>query len=404
MPPFLRLLVVCLTLGAAALPADPDRQSRPLEIGPGASPALAVDPDRRTLHLVYRHEGRLLHREGDFSGRFGPSDLLFATPSSAPGLWEPRIVLDGTGRPHAVWSDGHYQNRFVWYARRNADGWSAPLVVFDKTAHALDRATLPHLAVSADGTTAWIGAFTVGGPAKGEGDEWGILARIDNVDTTPAVSVRRRILAWNPQLALLDGDLWVGGRNIRTPDRQFALQRFDPATLEPREPAFPLSGSRHGEIGRLAVDAAGDLHAAGTLNRAESSAVAGWYQSLARARAGLPALTYLTSNRNASGAGLPVPDARTPGRVYVLHWHGTLNDEDHEPAAGATGNFLHYVRFENGTKAVEGRRLGGDTAPHGHSYRHTPCAAPHPDGGFFAIVQESGTPDGLTFVTVGVTP
>lgn len=404
MPTFLRPLALFILL-SALLRAEPDRQSPPIEIGPGSSPALALDPARRVLHLVYRHEGQLLYRTGDVSGRFGSAELVFATSSSEdPNLWEPRIVLDQAGRPHVAWSDGHTQTRFVWYSRRRDHGWSTPLVVFDKRAQELDRATMPDLVTLPDGATVWVGAFTVGGPAKGEGDEWGILARIETTDTVPTVAIRRRILAWNPRLALLDGDLWVGGRNIHTPDRQFALQRFDPDTLEPRDEAIPLSGKRHGEIGRLAVDSAGDIHAAGTFNNAKSSEVAGWYQTLARHRAGLPVLTYLTSNRNASGAGLPVPDARTSGRVYILHWHGTLNDADHEPAAGAPGNFLHYVRFEKGAKEIEGQRLGNGTRPHGHSYRHTPCAVAHPDGGFIAIIQESGTPDRLSFVTVGVTP
>lgn len=403
MPPLLRLLTL-LALGATVAFPNPDRQSSPVTIGPGASPSLAVDPHRRVLHLVYCHEGRLLHRTGDFHGRFGEPDLIFASNSPSPRLWDPRVVLDHEGRPHAVWADGNLQNRFTWYARRGDHGWGAPTVVFDKAAHQLDRATMPHLVLAPDGRNGWIGAFTVGGPAKGEGDEWGILARIENLDTFPAVTLRRRILAWNPQLAFVDGDLWVGGRNIRTPDRQFALQRFDPSTLEPKDAPVTLSGSRHGEIARMSVDAARDLHAAGTLNHARESAVAGWYQSLARARTGLPPVTYLTSNRNASGAGLPIPDARTPGLVYIVHWHGTIDDAEHEPKAGADGNFLHYVRLEAGEKRVEARRIGTGPAPHGHSYRHTPCAAAHPDGGIFVIIPRTAAPDQLVFTTIGVSP
>ncbi len=224
-----------------------------------------------------------------------------------------------------------------------------------------------------------------------------------SIDTMPVVMLRRRILAWNPQLALVNGDLWVGRRNIRTPDRQFALQRYHKTTLAPVGEPVTLSGSRHGESARMSVDARGDLHAAGTLNRATEPAVAGWYNTLARASAGLPAITYLTTNRNASGAGFPIPDARSPDRVYVVHWHGAVHDH-HEPPAGAEGNFFHYVRLHKGEKAIEGRKISDRPSPHGHSYRHTPCAAAHPDGGIFVVFQESTSPDRLVFTTVGVGP
>src|SRR5690606_8497999 len=86
------------------------------------------------------------------------------------------------------------------------------------------------------------------------------------------------------------------------------------------------------------------------------------------------------------------------------HWHGTIDDAEHEPKAGADGNFLHYVRLEAGEKRVEARRIGTGPAPHGHSYRHTPCAAAHPDGGIFVIIPRTAAPDQLVFTTIGVSP
>jgi hypothetical protein len=302
-----------------------------------------------------------------------------------------------------VVADGHFQNAKVWYTNRPAAGWKAPLVVFDKTADRLDRATMPHLVLGPDGTAAYIGAFTVGGPAKGEGDEWGILARLENLTGTPTVVTKKRILAWNPQLALSGGRLWVGGRNIRTPDRQFALQEFDRVTLAPLGAPLPISSSRHGEIARMTVDATGNLHAAGALNNAPTPATAGWYNTLARARGGLPAINYVTTNRNAGGAGHPVRDLRATDRVYIVHWHGAV-DAHHQPKAGSPGNHLHYVRLEAGEKVIEGRKLSTRTAPHGDSYRHTPAVAPHPDGGIAVVFQETGSPDRLWFITVGVAP
>jgi hypothetical protein len=402
-----RLLILASLFGAAqfatiatAATADPDRQTKAVVIGEGASPGLAIDSVRRVVHLVYRAGPRLYHRTGDLSGRFGEPELVFTSASRGPALWDPRVVLDSAGTPHVVVADGHFQNDTLWYTHRRAGGWLAPLVVFEKSADRLDRATMPHFVLEPDGRTAVIGAFTVGGPAKGEGDEWGILARLEDLAATPRVVAKNRILPWNPQLALIDGRLWVGGRNIRTRDRQFSLQEFDRLTLTPLGEPLPLSDKRHGEIARMSADAWGEIHAAGTLNNAPTAETAGWYNTLSRARAGLPAINYLTTNRNASGAGHPIADRRTADRVYLVHWHGAI-DAHHQPKAGTPGNFLHYVRLEAGKKVVEGRKISDRVAPHGDAYRHTPAVAAHPDGGIVVIFQETGPTDQLWYITVG---
>ena len=392
-----------IVAGLGATLPDADRQTPAQLIGPGLSPDLAIDPVGRKIHLVYRLDNRLLYRIGDLAGRFAEPEVIFESPSDAPSLWDPRIALDRDQALHVVVADGHYHNRFTWYTNRIGGRWKPPLAIFDKETDQLNRATMPHLAIEPDGSAAFVGAFTVGGADKSEEekDKWGILARVENLATTPAVVRKNRILPWNPQFALIDGELWVGGRNIRVPNRLFALQRFDKRTLEPIGEPLPLSGGRHGEIGRMSIDANGDIHAAGTLNNPSGAETAGWYNTLARARAGLPALNYLTSNRNACGAGRPVCDARTPGRVYVVHWHGA-EVKDFQPRDDSPGNHLHYVRFEDGVKHAEGRKISDHTQPHGNAYRHTPAAVAHPDGGMVVIVQESGEPNRLHLVTVGV--
>ncbi len=393
---------LCLLTGIvpvfASASVAADRQTPAQAIGPGFSPDLAIDPVGRKVHLIYRLHNRLLYRVGDFSGKFGAPEVVMTSSSPSPSLWDPRIVLDRDQVPHVVVADGHLQNENTWYLNRHYGTWKTPTVIFNKEAERLDRATMPHLVIEPDGRTAFIGAFTVGGPAKGEGDEWGILARVENLENSPKVVHRNRVLTWNPQLVLRDGELWVGGRNIKYPDRYFVLQQFDQTTLEPIGKMIPMSGGRHGEIARLSVDASGDIHAAGTLNNARSAEVAGWYNTLSRARAGQPPIIYLTTNRNASGAGRPIRDIRAADRVYLLHWHGAVHDH-HEPKAGTVGNYLHYARIENGEKIVEGRKISDRLVPHGNSYRHTPAMAAHPDGGMFVIVEESGDPNTLYFST-----
>ncbi len=140
---------------------------------------------------------------------------------------------------------------------------------------------------------------------------------------------------------------------------------------------------------------------AGTLNNAPAAGTAGWYHSLTRARAGRPPINYLTTNRNACGAGRPIRDLHAPDRVFIVHWHGA-GDPHHQPKAGSAGNFLHYVRLEAGRKEVEGRKISARPAPHGDAYRHTPAATAHPDGGVVIIIEESGEPATLHFTTVGV--
>jgi len=377
----------------AVSPASgPDRFAAARPVGPGTQPRLAIDGQRRRLHLVYVHEGKLLYRTGQLDGAFDASEIVFA----ADGLWDPNLVLDDGGVPHIVVADGHYKNRYTWYTNRLGGAWKERLIVVDKHADRTDRTTTPHLFVREG--VAYVGTFTVGG--EGLGERWGMLARLGDLDGSPRIATKRPIDPWNPQVFLVGDELWIGGRNKANHAkgrRHFTFQRHDAATLAEQGDPITASGDIHGEMGRASLDERGDIHAAGTLNR-EPRKTAGWYNTLARARAGLPPVKYHTTNVNASGAALPLRDRAAADRVYVFYWSGSTEGE---PKTCAPGNQIRFTRIEKGEKAVEERPVTDRSGIHGISYRQTPCAAPHPDGGMLVVFEECGAEPVLHVTRVG---
>ncbi len=373
-------------------PAGPDSFSPTRAVGPGSQPRLAVDAQRGRLHLVYIRGNDLLYRTGDLDGKFGEPESVL----NAGGLWDPGVVVDDSGVPHVVVADGQQGNRHTWYTNRHGGAWRPAVVVFDKIADKTDRATTPHLFVA--GREAIVGVFTAGGPERGP--QWGMVARVVDLTSAPRVVAKRPVDAWNPQVFVLGDALWIGGRNAAKGGSRFTFQEHDLVTLAERGPPVPMHEGNHGEMARATLDRHGDLHVAGTLNRTPPES-AGWYNTLARARAGSPALRFATTNKNASGAALPVPDAVVPNRVYVFHWSGARHDHG-EPAACAPDNQLRFSRFEDGKKASEAQPVTDRGKSHGHSRRQTPGAVVDPRGGVLVVFEECETEPVLQFTRVGV--
>jgi hypothetical protein len=381
---------------------DPDAFAPAAEIGPGSKPAIVVDIERTKIHLVYRHRDKVLYRIGDLSGRFGsPEEVLEAEgpetpdvhsePDMPPSLWHPRIALDRNGVPHVVVASGHFLNRFLWYSNRIGGTWKPKTVVVDKVADAVSRATMPSLAVDDNGSV-FVSAYAPTGINKTHSyGIMGLLIRLENVDATPKIGLKKRTHLEDPQLILVKGELWLGGRY-----KGYSLYKLDKRSLEPEEPATLLTdGKFQGEIARLSTDASGDIHVASSYYRLDGRPEGGWYNTLFRARAGKRPIPYRTTNRHAWGAGMPVRDLRAQDRIYVLYWSGAPGDqygEIHYAAfrtAEAT-NQLRFARIEADRTVVEGKELTDRPRKHGYSRRATPAAAPHPQGGVLVVFEEHG--------------
>lgn len=383
MPINIPILFLCLavtTAAASPVPA-PDAFTVPLSLGDGAIPAIALDSQRR-LHLVYTHADALWYRSGPVGAELGTPEKIL------DGRWfhDPRIVIDAEDRPHVVVAEGHTKSRFVYYTNRIGGSWKPPLTVFERERDDLNRATMPNILLESDGS-AIVAMFSVGN-STGTTEQWGALARIRDLATAPAVTVRRKIDVWNPQVLMRAGELWVGGRNKVHGNRRFTFQRHHPHTLEEIGEPLPISGKVHGEAARVSAGASGDLHAAGATGGIPA-AERGWYNSLARAEAGLPPVRYLTSLENPCGQGMPVEDLRLPGRVYVFYWSDISGDAaEHEHHECRDSEQLHFVRIENGVKVSELNRVTDRSGGHGPSFRLTPAAIPHPDGGVLVVFRE----------------
>jgi hypothetical protein len=226
-----------------------------------------------------------------------------------------------------------------------------------------------------------------------------MVARLEDLAGGPRIATKRAVDPWNPQVFVLGDTLWVGGRNAVSGGSRFTFQAHDPVTLEPRGAPVAMHEGNHGEMARAVLDARGELHVAGTLNRVPFES-AGWYNTLGRAQAGKPALRFRTTNKNASGAALPIPDAVARGRVYVFHWSGAAHEHG-EPAACAPDNQVRFSRFEGDRKASEERPVTDRSGSHGHSRRQTPGAVADPRGGVIVVFEECETEPRLLFTRIG---
>lgn len=400
---FSAIIFLTLCAGVASHPADQHTES--IWLDRGAMPALALDSQDR-LHLVYVAQtgGELIYRIGNIDGEFGEPEVIL----TASRLWDPRIVIDENDDPHIVVSDGHFHNRYTFYANRVQGQWRPAntrhrLVVFDRDRDGFNRTTSPSLAV-ADGR-AYVGTFTVGGSGRFV-DFWGALAFIKNLDSNPTVSIWRNVFVWNPQVVYQDGRLWVGGRNVSVGGRHFDVREHNPDTLAEYsllQPGYLLSPTTAGEQTRMVADLSGDIMAAGTPSGQGSSAHAGWYQSIDRMNRGMPAARYRTSLHNPNGNGLPLRDLNAEDRIYIFYW----SDESRTTFEAGQFNLpecpdtvqLHFARIEKGVEASELQKLTTRSQPHGGSYRTTPAAVAHPHGGAIVIFRECG--GDMYFTSVG---
>ncbi len=385
-----------------------DAVSDAKEIGQGTKPAVALDASRRVLHLVYRVAEKLFYRAGDLQGTFGAAEHVMAydtqqldpadpttTWEKKGALWDPRIVIDRNGDPHVVVSSGNYMNRFTWYSNRIGGRWKEKLVVVDKVADLVTRATMPSLAVDDDGTV-YVAVFSPVGTgidksqAKGV---WTILARIQDTATQPRIAVKTRSLSNHAQIVLARGGLWVGGMRKKM---GYCLEQIDKDVLEPtaQPPVCLATGPGLGEGARMFVDSGGDIHMAGSHWDLKNNPAGGWYNSLSRTRRGLPPVHYRTTMRHAWGAGLPIVDHRTPGRVYVVHWSGAAGDKFgeifFENYSKAAGNQIRFARIDGERASVQHQAVTNRPAIHGFPRRATPPAVAHPDGGIIVVFQELG--------------
>lgn len=369
------MMALCIRV-CAVHPAD--QFGTPISLGSGGMPGMAIDKLNR-LHLVYTARDGLMYRLGDLSGSFGPAEVAL---SKVP-LWDPRVYIDENNNPHVIAADGHIGNTYVYYTNRIGGSWKSELVVFDVVRDDFDRATTPTLYVHNDKVFA--GCFTVGA-SETEIPQWGALALIENVSATPTLGPVRKIYAWNPQVFVRDGKLWVGGRNKAQGSRNFTFQEHDMGTLAEKGTIYRLSGGVHGEMARANIDGTGDIMAAGTINGAGVSN-AGWYNTLTRAQSGKSAIRYRTALVNPCGMGVPIRDRKATDRVYVVYWSDS-SGEHHEPKSCQSGVQLRFMRVENGAKASEFNPVTDRTFGHGPAYRLTPCAVPHPNGGVIVVFRE----------------
>lgn len=398
-------LLLVSGLGANTHPADQHGSSE--WIASGSMPAIALDAKDR-LHLVYIEPvtGRELHyRIGDIHGNFGPPEVVL----TASRLWDPRIVVDENDDPHIVVSDGHFHNRYTFYANRSNGEWRPAnthhrLIVFDRDREEFNRTTSPSIAV-AEGR-AYIGSFTAGGSGRFV-NHWGAIALVQNLETSPSVTNWRHIVVWNPQVVYEDRRLWVGGRNVNVGERRFAMREHNPETLgelSVQQPGYLMSPRPAGEQARANTDQSGDIMAAGTGDNQGPSLNAGWFNTINRIDQGLEAIRYRTSLYNPNGMALPLRDHKAEDRIYIFYWSddssGTFEAGPWNPPECPETVQLHFARVENGTLASELQPVTTRTDPHGGSFRATPSAIPHPHGGAIVIFRECG--GDIYYTTVGV--
>jgi hypothetical protein len=304
--------------------------------------------------------------------------------------WDPRVAIDKNGDPHMVATSGTFLNRKGWYSNRIGGTWKTPLEFLDKHTHAVSRVTMASLAVD-DDLTVFATAYAPAGILETQDhDVKSMLVKITDVAGTPKIARMRRDFASHPQIALAQGQLWHGGLL-----KGYCLKRHDKKTLAPiGRPMCLTDGRGNGENVRLHVDAAGDIHMAGSYVGTKGRPGPGWYNSLSRARQGKGALHYHTTNRHAWGAGLPVRDLTAKDRVYVVHWSGAEGNQHGElrlPGFGdVKGNQLRVARFDDGKLAAQHQVITMHPATHGYPRRATPGAAAHPDGGLAVVFQEVG--------------
>ncbi len=129
------LLLVYLPFVAAALHAQPNRWSDPVNISntPGGSgyPDMAIGPDG-IIHVVWEDDSRLgdpwmndiLYTSGD-GVRWAEPVQLSAMDTTFS--FNPRIAVDSFGNPHVVWKhDAILPTTAIYYARLTEAGWTEP--------------------------------------------------------------------------------------------------------------------------------------------------------------------------------------------------------------------------------------------------------------------------------------
>ncbi|MGH8020982.1 MAG: hypothetical protein ACREIA_22400 [Opitutaceae bacterium] len=390
------VLTLLVTLSQAL--AGSDEFSSPAALGAGNAHDLAIDSQRRRLHLVYLDvdDAALFYRTGTVDGSFGKPELV-ARARPGKQLCYPRIALDSRGTPHVVMGEGKDNRRdaaaraeLSLYSNRLPGHWKPASTVFSAEEEKAPWVNFPTLAIDDDGTV-FIGTKTYS-PVLSK------LARLEDAATTPRVAAKADLHIGALNLFTLDGKLLALGGHKGT----WHATTIDKDRLAPLGEPLLIARGEFSEQMRAYADGTGDVHIAFGPHSAGSSP--GFYHTISRVQKNLPPIRYATTNTHHSGNGRVVRDARHPDRVYVFHWSGAAGDKH-----GVYNQFcvpdnrVHFVRIENGRKMSELRPITDRPGSHGASYRNQPSAVAHPDGGAIVVFTEC-SPDGargLWLTTIG---
>ena len=360
-------LVICQLFIWGIVHAGPDSFTEPQKIATGSWPRIAINYEDRSVHMLHHSNGKFVYRKGDLSGKFGAEETVYAGR-----VWDPRITLDKNGNPHVVISTNQYINAKTFYTNRIGGKWKPIVLALEKCdkqkrGSSKSRATTPSVAVDDDGTV-FVSAFI------------GCLCRIENASTQPKVvtTMDTKNYWGHIPLFIRDGELWIHK------GQPYGYVNLDKNTLKEKGQFFKATGYG-GEQTRASIDHIGDIHSAGG---AISLKGPGWYNSLSRAKAGKPNIRFKTTQGHESGGAMPVRDRNHPDRVYVVHWSGAQADKYGAMKGCKSGNQLHFARIEDGALKTDLNKVTDRKGPHSQTFRNTPVALAHPDGGMVVLFNE----------------
>jgi hypothetical protein len=250
------------------------------------------------------HDGAIFYRSARAGGRFADPEAIPA-PEGPANYNSPHVVCGARGTVHVVFErDFTKQSRKAWYAVRREGRWSDPVLAIQ--APASDRrVNYPRLAVA--GSTAFVGAFVLGGS---------IIVRLDEVLATPRVTATTPTPLWAAH-PLLDksGGLSIVGRHG---SRGHKLQRYS-RDLEPLGDPLHLSHgtpTKTGEPTAAIIDPAGVVHVAGSTGSGKRVL---WYTTNERASAGKPVILGPKLADEVHEYSYPVLLRDARGRIYVSY-------------------------------------------------------------------------------------
>ena len=233
----------------------------------------------------------------------------------------------------------------------------------------------------------------------------GVILKLKDVDTKPAVDMKRKVNVW-AQVAIQDNRLLVAGRHKSRKGENKAyygmfawLETYDPDNLTLIDSAVSFhdrTPSSPGETVKIAVGKSGNVYLAGTNNAHDQPT--GWMNTLERAKNGLKQYTFNATFYHAHNAVVPLEDRSNPDLVYLVYWSGAELTKEIEKTEAiyanrqhcVPGHQLRYAVLEQGQLIKESQAVTNRTAPHMNPYRSTPAAAALPGGGIAIMFQECG--------------